>query len=83
MTVMLFKIKTHPTFKSWDSFTNEANIYFDVIISQEQPTSKFETTLAIQDFDFSNYFSLYPNPVNEELNIIGKQNRVTVFNNIY
>jgi hypothetical protein len=41
-----------------------------------------ETTLNIQDFDFSNYFSLYPNPVNEELNIIAQTKHGTVFNNI-
>ena len=71
-----FKIKTLPTLKVGDSFTNEANIYFDYNfpILTNKATSKFETTLNIQDFDFSNYFSLYPNPVNEELNIIAKQN---------
>ena len=71
-----FKIKTLPTLKVGDSFTNEANIYFDYNfpIVTNKATSKFETTLNIQDFEFSNYFSLYPNPVNEELNIIGKQN---------
>ncbi|WP_225872953.1 DUF7619 domain-containing protein [Flavobacterium turcicum] len=71
-----FKIKTKPTLKVGDSFTNEANIYFDYNfpIVTNKAISKFETTLNIQDFDFSNYFSLYPNPANEELNIIAKQN---------
>ncbi|CAH0335934.1 hypothetical protein FVB9288_01599 [Flavobacterium sp. CECT 9288] len=71
-----FKIKTLPTLKVGDSFTNEANIYFDYNfpILTNKATSKFETTLETQDFDFSNYFSLYPNPANEELNIIAKQN---------
>ena len=71
-----FKIKTLPTLKVGDSFTNEANIYFDYNfpIVTNKATSKFETTLNIQDFEFSNYFSLYPNPANEELNIIAKQN---------
>ena len=71
-----FKIKTLPTLKVGDSFTNEANIYFDYNfpILTNKATSKFETTLETQDFEFSNYFSLYPNPANEELNIIAKQN---------
>lgn len=71
-----FKIKTLPKLKVGDSFTNEANIYFDYNfpILTNKATSKFETTLETQDFEFSNYFSLYPNPANDELNIIGKQN---------
>ena len=70
-----FKIKTLPTLRVGDSFTNEANIYFDYNfpIVTNKATSKFETTLKIQDFEFSNYFSLYPNPAIEELNIIAKQ----------
>lgn len=32
-------------------------------------TSTFKTTLEKSDFEFSNYFSVYPNPANEVLNI--------------
>lgn len=70
-----FKIKTKPTLKVGDTFANEANIYFDYNfpILTNKATSKFQTTLSNPDFEFSNYFSLYPNPVNDVLNINAKQ----------
>nr|WP_315239217.1 leucine-rich repeat domain-containing protein [uncultured Flavobacterium sp.] len=70
-----FKIKTNPTLKVGDSFTNEANIYFDYNfpILTNKATSKFQNTLANPDFEFSNYFTLYPNPVSDVLNINSKQ----------
>jgi len=70
-----FKIKTLPTLKVGDSFTNEANIYFDYNfpILTNKATSKFQNTLANPDFEFSNYFTLYPNPVSDVLNINSKQ----------
>ena len=66
-----FKIKTKPTLQVGDSFTNEANIYFDYNfpILTNKATSKFQTTLGTPDFEFSNYFTLYPNPANDVLNI--------------
>ncbi|KQB42260.1 Internalin-related protein [Flavobacterium aquidurense] len=66
-----FKIKTKPTLKVGDTFENEANIYFDYNfpILTNKATSKFETTLGTQDFVFSNYFTLYPNPSSDILNI--------------
>ncbi|MBF4487056.1 T9SS type A sorting domain-containing protein [Flavobacterium sp. CSZ] len=69
-----FKIKTKPTLKVGDSFTNDANIYFDYNfpILTNKATSTFKT-LATQDFEFSNYFTLYPNPANDILNINAKQ----------
>jgi hypothetical protein len=65
-----FKIKTLPTLAVGDSFTNEANIYFDYNfpILTNKVTSTFKT-LGTQDFEFSNYFSVYPNPTNDILNI--------------
>ena len=71
-----FKIKTLPTLKVGDSFTNEANIYFDYNfpILTNKATSKFQTTLSNPDFEFSNYFTLYPNPVSDVLNINATQN---------
>jgi hypothetical protein len=70
-----FKIKTKPTLVVGDSFTNEANIYFDYNfpILTNKATSKFQNTLANPDFEFSNYFTLYPNPANNVLNINAKQ----------
>jgi hypothetical protein len=68
-----FKIKTLPTLVTGDSFTNEANIYFDYNfpILTNKATSTFKT-LGTQDFEFSDYFSVYPNPVNDILNINNK-----------
>jgi Leucine-rich repeat (LRR) protein len=65
-----FKIKTKPTLVVGDSFENEANIYFDYNfpILTNKATSTFKT-LGTSDFEFSNYFSVYPNPVNEILNV--------------
>jgi len=65
-----FKIKTLPTLNVGDSFTNEANIYFDYNfpIITNKAASIFKT-LATQDFEFSNYFNVYPNPVKDILNI--------------
>ncbi|MEZ7499451.1 T9SS type A sorting domain-containing protein [Flavobacterium sp. Arc3] len=65
-----YKIKTLPTLVVGDTFQNEANIYFDYNfpILTNKATSTFKT-LATSDFEFSNYFSVFPNPVNEILNI--------------
>ncbi|KAF2337635.1 DUF7619 domain-containing protein [Flavobacterium nitrogenifigens] len=71
-----FKIKTKPTLKVDDSFTNDANIYFDYNfpILTNKATSTFKSTLTTQDFDFSNYFALYPNPSSQILNISKTEN---------
>ena len=68
-----FKIKTLPTLQVGDSFTNEANVYFDYNfpILSNQATSIFKT-LGVKDFEFSNYFNLYPNPANDVLSIATK-----------
>ncbi|SDW50529.1 T9SS type A sorting domain-containing protein [Flavobacterium degerlachei] len=65
-----FKIKTLPTLVVGDTFQNEANIYFDYNfpILTNKATSTFKA-LATSDFEFSNYFSVFPNPVKEILNI--------------
>ncbi len=69
-----FKIKTKPTLIVNDSFTNEANIYFDYNfpILTNKATSTFKT-LGTQDFDFGKYFTLYPNPAKADLNITAKE----------
>ncbi|UUF13195.1 MULTISPECIES: T9SS type A sorting domain-containing protein [Flavobacterium] len=73
-----FKIKTLPTLKVGDSFTNEANIYFDYNfpILTNKATSTFKT-LETQDFEFSKYFNIYPNPVKDVLNI-SLQNNIEI-----
>ncbi|MBS7253802.1 T9SS type A sorting domain-containing protein [Flavobacterium branchiicola] len=68
-----FKIKTLPTLKVGDSFTNEANIYFDYNfpILTNNATSTFKT-LSVQDFQFSDYLGIHPNPVKGILNVDSK-----------
>ncbi|AYN03351.1 leucine-rich repeat domain-containing protein [Flavobacterium sp. 140616W15] len=70
-----FKIKTKSTLKVGDSFTNDANIYFDYNfpILTNKATSTFQTTLGTPDFEFSNYFALFPVPANEVLNITSRK----------
>ena len=65
-----FKIKTKPTLVLGDTFSNSASIYFDYnfpII-----TNTYSTTIAAlgtQDFEFGTYFSIYPNPAKQVLNL--------------
>ena len=82
-----FKIKTKPTLVVNDTFTNEANIYFDYNfpIVTNKATSTFKT-LGTQDFEFSNYFTLYPNPAKSDLNISSKESievkSISVYNTL-
>jgi uncharacterized repeat protein (TIGR01451 family) len=71
-----FKIKTRSNLRVGDTFANEANIYFDYNfpILTNKATSTFKTvTLGTPDFEFSSYFTLYPNPANHTLNINSKE----------
>jgi hypothetical protein len=68
-----FKIKTKPSLALGDTFSNTANIYFDYNF----PIVTNTATTAIQllgtpDFEFSKYFTLYPNPAKNMLNIEAK-----------
>ncbi|MEO7978251.1 T9SS type A sorting domain-containing protein [Flavobacterium sp.] len=71
-----FKIKTKSTLSVGDTFENDANIYFDYNfpILTNKATSKFQANLGNQDFEFLNYFTLYPNPASDVLNIHAVQN---------
>ncbi|MFC7773065.1 DUF7619 domain-containing protein [Flavobacterium sp. GCM10027622] len=69
-----FKIKTLPTLVNGDTFSNSASIYFDYnfpIVTNTAITTI--QALSNQDFEFSNYFTLYPNPVHDVLHIDGKE----------
>jgi len=63
-----------PTLVVNDTFTNDASIYFDynfpVVTKLASSTFK---TLGTPDFEFSNYFTLYPNPAQSVLNISSKE----------
>ncbi len=69
-----FKIKTKPTLTNGDTFSNTASIYFDYnfpIVTNTATTTI--QALSRQDFNFSSYFKLYPNPVHNVLNIDSKK----------
>jgi hypothetical protein len=82
-----FKIKTKPTLVNGDTFSNTASIYFDY--NFPIVTNTATTTIAAlnnQDFEFSNYFRLYPNPVHHVLNITTKEtitiSSVSIYNTL-
>ncbi|AWA30402.1 T9SS C-terminal target domain-containing protein [Flavobacterium magnum] len=73
-----FKIKTSPTLVAGDSFRNKASIYFDYnmpVITNNTLTT-VQSSLGIDDFDLNNHFTLFPNPVDDILNIKSKDNAV-------
>jgi hypothetical protein len=66
-----FKIKLKSTLVLGNSFSNSANIYFDY--NFPIVTDTYTTTIAAlttQDFEFKDYFAVYPNPAQNVLNII-------------
>jgi Secretion system C-terminal sorting domain len=79
-----FKIKTKSTLVLGNTFSNTASIYFDYnfpIVTNTATTTI--AALARQDFEFSNYFSVYPNPVSNVLNISAKESITVSSINIY
>ena len=73
-----FKIKTKPTLTVGQSFSNNANIYFDY--NFPITTNTYTTTiqaLANPSFAFENEFVLYPNPASSTLSIQAK-NQMTI-----
>ena len=76
-----FKIKTKSNLVVGDTFSNDANIYFDY--NFPITTNTFTTTIAalkVTDFDFGTHLTLYPNPVKDVLNFQSKDN--TTINSI-
>ncbi|MCZ8197699.1 MAG: T9SS type A sorting domain-containing protein [Flavobacterium sp.] len=71
---VVFKIKTKPTLVVGNTISNSANIYFDYNfpIVTNTATSTF-SVLQNDTFEFDNYFTIYPNPVDEVLNLTTKQ----------
>ncbi|KAB1158071.1 T9SS type A sorting domain-containing protein [Flavobacterium luteum] len=83
-----FKIKTKPSLVLGDSFSNTASIYFDYnfpIITNTATTSVLQS-LGTNDFEFSTFFNLYPNPAKQLLNIdVKKQielSSISIFNTL-
>lgn len=79
-----FKIKTKPTLTNGDTFSNSASIYFDynLPIVTNTATTTIQA-LSRQDFEFSTYFKVYPNPVSTTLNIDAKDTIQISSINIY
>lgn len=68
-----FKIKTKSNLVVGNTFSNNANIYFDY--NFPITTNTYTTTIAAlsnQSFDFGTQFILYPNPAKDVLNIQSK-----------
>lgn len=71
---LVFKIKTKPTLVLDDTFSNKASIFFDYnfpIVTNTATTTV--GILANQDFDFGTYFSVYPIPAKQVLNLQMKE----------
>jgi hypothetical protein len=81
---VLFKIKTLPTLTIGDTFSNQVNIYFDY--NFPIVTNNYTTTVQLlnnQSFEFSSYFTIYPNPVKDILNIQSEQGLIVNSMEIY
>jgi len=84
---VVFKIKTKPSLAVGDTFSNHAAIYFDYNFPVATNTAvTIVEALKTQDFDFDDYFILYPNPANTFLNVESvkdiQMNSVKVYNTI-
>ncbi|HEX9979115.1 MAG TPA: T9SS type A sorting domain-containing protein [Flavobacterium sp.] len=67
---ILYKIRTNGNLVVGNSFSNEASIYFDYNFPVETvPAVTTVQALGVQDFNFADYFTLYPNPAANSLNI--------------
>lgn len=65
-----FKIKTKPQLAIGESFSNMAGIYFDFNFPVlTDPAVTTIQQLSVGDFEFSDYFTLYPNPVADRLTV--------------
>ena len=71
---VLFKIRTNPTLVLGDTFSNTASIYFDYNFSiVTEPAVTTIAVLKTKDFEFDEYFTVYPNPVDATLQIQTKK----------
>ncbi|GAB4163223.1 MAG: T9SS type A sorting domain-containing protein [Winogradskyella sp.] len=76
---VVFKIKTLDSLQLGDTFTNQAEIYFDFnfpVITNMYSTSVQEN-LSVNDFELNDVV-LFPNPVNNQLYIKSKLNIDTI-----
>jgi hypothetical protein len=69
---IVFKIKTLDTLVLDDTFSNDAEIYFDFnfpIVTNDYITTVAEDNLSIENYVTNTSIKLFPNPVNDILNI--------------
>ncbi len=79
-----FKIKTLPSLVVGDTFSNNANIYFDYNFPIETNTATTSIqALGNSEFNFAEYITLYPNPVENQLNVSVKEMISITSINIY
>lgn len=82
---VVFKIKTKSNLVVGNTISNSANIYFDYNfpITTNTATSAFQV-LNNDSFESDAYFSIYPNPVKDILNLTSKRDNqitsLTIFN---
>ncbi|WP_430411394.1 DUF7619 domain-containing protein [Kordia sp.] len=81
---VLFKIRTVPTLVVGDTFSNQAEIYFDfnAPIITNTSTTTIENNLSVNEFDNNKIIAAYPNPVENELFFGTNQHieKITVYN---
>jgi hypothetical protein len=72
---IMFKVKTKSSLGIGSTFSNLANIFFDYNLPIVTNTaSSLISALHTNDFEFGDYFSLYPNPANDFLRIESRSN---------
>ncbi|MFC7443644.1 DUF7619 domain-containing protein [Mesoflavibacter profundi] len=67
---VLFKIKTESSLVVGDTFTNQAEIYFDFnapIVTNNEITTVVEDNLSVQSYDLINKVKVFPNPTNNNI----------------
>ena len=76
---VVFQIKPIAGYEIGDIIPNTANIYFDFnpAIVTNTFSTEFVTTLNTQNFK-NNSFSVYPNPMNEEVFVTSKNNNLLI-----
>lgn len=77
---IMFKIKTKSNLIAGDTFSNQANIYFDynLPILTNNFTTTIQNTLGLQENELINEIFIYPNPVKDFLNFKTEHNIVKV-----
>lgn len=83
---VFFKIKTLPSLKLGDSFSNKASIYFDFnfpIITNNETTTIVEEHLGVSNFEFNDDIIISPNPTKDIIEIRGLKGNKPIHITIY